>query len=373
MDKELWFDLTTLNLDKTPYIAYILNWGYGGVFIDEKCFDILSLIPKELKIVFDCKCSDPDKFELPKELSDRKIIVASDNSKVLECVKKKNIPTCFMIKVVNKETMDRAIEFSQYNSYVLIEFEDTTNIPLELIVAFSQHNKSKVFKCVKNSNDGWIATMTMEEGSFGVLLSTNSYDTIRKLSEHVSDNCSKDIKLQELTVMGISHVGMGDRVCIDTISKLRSNEGMLIGSTSTGGILVSSENHFLPYMNLRPFRVNAGAIHSYIFCDNNETKYLSELKAGDNVLIVDTDGKTRVTAVGRIKMERRPMLLIECMDLKKKSVNVIVQDDWHIRLLSNKNKVCNATELKEGDVLLGITCESGRHLGVKISETIMEK
>ena len=57
---------------------------------------------------------------------------------------------------------------------------------------------------------------------------------------------------------------MGDRGCIDTTSIMTKDEGMIVGSTSAGGILVCSETHYLPYMELRPFRVNAGGVHSYV-------------------------------------------------------------------------------------------------------------
>jgi 3-dehydroquinate synthase II/3-amino-4-hydroxybenzoic acid synthase len=85
---------------------------------------------------------------------------------------------------------------------------------------------------------------------------------------------------------------------------------MLIGSKSNGGILVSSETHYLPYMELRPFRVNAGAIHSYVWGPDNMSPYLSELKAGSKLLCVDTGGNAREVAVGRAKIETRPLLMI---------------------------------------------------------------
>lgn len=364
MDKELWFDLTKIEGKKKDYISYIVSMGYTGIFIDRNCLEIIEFIPNSMKIIF------YEENEIPKEVSKRNYIVATRN---LEKLKLKKNCVCPIIEVKDKNSMEEAIKISKNSEYLLIDFEDSTNIPLELIVAFSQQTKCKVFKHVTSSEDGWIATMTMEEGSFGVLLSTDSYDIIRKLIDHIKSNYYQEYNLVELKVERIKHIGMGDRVCIDTISKLLPDEGMLIGSTSSGGILVSSENHYLPYMELRPFRVNAGAIHSYIFCENNTTKYLSELKAGDNVLVVNAKGKARIVAVGRIKMERRPMLLVECLDAKNTKVNVIVQDDWHIRIIGGSSVVRNATELKKGDTLLGIVEESGRHLGVKISETIIEK
>src|SRR2546428_7598838 len=53
-------------------------------------------------------------------------------------------------------------------------------------------------------------------------------------------------------------------------------------------------SHPLPYMPTRPFRVNAGAIHSYTLSKDSRTNYLSELRAGSKVLAVDIKGQTRV-------------------------------------------------------------------------------
>jgi 3-dehydroquinate synthase II/3-amino-4-hydroxybenzoic acid synthase len=150
------------------------------------------------------------------------------------------------------------------------------------------------------------------------------------------------------------------------------NEGMLIGSTSEGGILVCSETHYLPYMNLRPFRVNAGAIHSYVWMPGNTAEYLSDLAAGSKVLCVDTEGKTRTLTVGRVKMEVRPMLLIKGIAAEKE-INVIVQDDWHIRVMGIDGKPMNASLIRPGDKLLAYVCEPGRHVGIKVNETIIEK
>jgi 3-dehydroquinate synthase class II len=166
---------------------------------------------------------------------------------------------------------------------------------------------------------------------------------------------------------------MGDRVCIDTTSDLGPDEGMIIGSTSSGGLLMSSETHFLPYMELRPFRVNAGALHSYIWCAKGETRYLSELKAGDPVMAVSSDGRSRIVTVGRIKMERRPLLLIHAISSQGVHVNTIVQDDWHVRLLGRNGEVKNSTRLGANDTILGHISVPGRHVGIAIEERIFEK
>ena len=67
-------------------------------------------------------------------------------------------------------------------------------------------------------------------------------------------------------------------------------------------------------MNMWPpglFRVNAGAVHAYVTLPDDKTVYLGELRQGQEVLIVDSEGNSATTTLGRVKIEVRPMLLIE--------------------------------------------------------------
>ena len=80
---------------------------------------------------------------------------------------------------------------------------------------------------------------------------------------------------------------------------------------SSDGILVCVEVPFLPYMNLRPFRVDADGIHVYAWAPNGRTPYFSDLGVGETVLAVNTSGRARPVTVGRIKAEVRPLRLIE--------------------------------------------------------------
>jgi 3-dehydroquinate synthase II/3-amino-4-hydroxybenzoic acid synthase len=164
---------------------------------------------------------------------------------------------------------------------------------------------------------------------------------------------------------------MGHRACVDTISLLTTRDAFVVGTTSAGGLLACSETHPLPYMNVRPFRVNAGAIHSYVWGPDNVVEYLSELKTGSRVLCVDIDGETRVVHVGRVKIELRPLMLIEAR--AERTISAIVQDDWHIRLFRDDGEPASATALKPGDRLLAHVTEPGRHVGLFVKENIIER
>jgi 3-dehydroquinate synthase II len=103
-----------------------------------------------------------------------------------------------------------------------------------------------------------------------------------------------------------------------------------------------------------------------------KTKYLDELKTGDEVLIVNSSGKTSTTTIGRIKAEKRPMLNITAK-ANHKEVSIILQNAETIRLTDPKGQPISVVKLKKGDKILGYTEEGGRHFGFKIKETISEK
>jgi len=166
---------------------------------------------------------------------------------------------------------------------------------------------------------------------------------------------------------------MGERACIDTCSLLELDEGCLIGSFAGGMFLSCSETHPLPYMPTRPFRWNAGAVHSYVLVGGNRTRYVSELRAGQPILAVRSDGSTREVRIGRVKIERRPLLSITARGPEGVRVNVITQDDWHVRLLGPGGTVNNVTELKAGDRLLGCVPTESRHVGLPITEYCDER
>ena len=50
-------------------------------------------------------------------------------------------------------------------------------------------------------------------------------------------------------------------------------------------------------------------------------------------LAVDADGRTRRVIVGRVKIESRPLLTIDAARPTARLVSLIVQDDWHVRVL----------------------------------------
>ena len=76
--------------------------------------------------------------------------------------------------------------------------------------------------------------------------------------EEDTENQSNHIDLTKAIVQSVEAGGVGDRVCLDLIQLLKEGEGVLVGSSALGLVLVQAEVMSTPYVPSRPFRVNAG-------------------------------------------------------------------------------------------------------------------
>ena len=303
---------------------------------------------------------------------EKKQVIVSDKEEILKKAKGEGRKCGFYVKVIDRESLDLAWSHGIQYDYLLIEFKDPTNIPLELVIAEIEDKRADtiLLKVVSSIDDAKIASQVLERGADGILLSHAAEQELSKINNIIESE--PKIPLQEVVITNIEYIGLGDRGCIDTTSLMGEDEGMVIGSTSAGGIFVCSETHYLPYMELRPFRVNAGAVHSYVMAANSTTRYMSELKCGDKVSCINTKGEVRIVSVGRNKIEKRPLLLLKGR-IGEMEINTILQDDWHVRVMGINGQAKNITTLKPGDKVFGALMKSGRHVGLSVSETILEK
>ncbi len=209
------------------------------------------------------------------------------------------------LKIQGKEDEKKALEMSKSKT-VILSTPDWSIIPLENLIAQTKGIIAEVDSFAKAKT----ALQILEKGVDGVLLNTTNLNEMKKTANLIK-NISEKINLVTAKIINTKVLGMGDRVCIDTCSKMKLGEGMLIGNSSGAMFLVHSETIENPYVETRPFRVNAGGLHAYTLLPEGKTKYLSEIKSGDEVLIVNSKGDTQIAIVGRVKIERRPMMLVE--------------------------------------------------------------
>ena len=250
---------------------------------------------------------------------------------------------------------------------VLLRLPDWAIIPLENILA----QRDRVMAEVKNQEEARTMIGILEKGVDGVVVVSRDQDEIRKIVGLVHGLLPK-VELKTAVVKKIEPSGMGDRVCIDTCSAMTIGEGMLIGNASNAFFLVHSESIENQYVAARPFRVNASALHAYILLPENKTAYLSDLRSGVPVMIVEAKGGTRPAQVGRCKIETRPMILIEA-EVEGRMISVYLQNAETINLVRPDGQPVSVAKLKEGDKVLAHLEAGGRHFGMKISETLIEK
>ena len=271
-----------------------------------------------------------------------------------------------IVTIDSKDQEKKALKESK-SKLVIVKTKNWTVIPLENLIAQTKG----IIAEVKNATEAKTALETLEKGVDGILLTTRNLNEIKKTAALIKKSSEK-INLVRAKIRGIKAVGTGDRVCIDTCTNMKIGQGMLVGDSSSGMILVHSESVENPYVAQRPFRVNASAVHAYIKVPNGKTKYLSELKTGEEVLIVDSKGNTELAIIGRVKVEKRPLMLLEA-DANGKRISLILQNAETIRLVKPNGKPISIVKLKKGDEILAYTEEAGRHFGMKIKETIVEK
>jgi 3-amino-4-hydroxybenzoic acid synthase len=275
------------------------------------------------------------------------------------------------VRVTDPASLEAACRVAATEIWSLLEFADPTKIPLEIVLAAAAAGSGTVITRAGGLEEATVIFGVLEQGS-GVLLAPRAVGDATALVAAAGARRGQ-LDLVELTVTKVTHVGMGDRACVDTCSYFDPDEGILVGSHSKGMVLCVSETHPLPYMPTRPFRVNAGAIMSYTLVSDRRTSYLSELEAGKRVLAVDTAGRTREVTVGRVKIETRPLLSIDAVGPSGQRVNLILQDDWHVRVLGPGSVVLNSTELTPGDRVLGYIPTEDRHVGYPIDEFCREQ
>jgi 3-dehydroquinate synthase II len=277
--------------------------------------------------------------------------------------------TAYYKEIRSKADEQEIARLGMKAEYVVVNATDWRIIPLENLIAALQ-GKCKIIVEVPDVPEAKTALETLEVGADGVLLSVPK--NAKKVKELVEDLSSERLRLAPVKVTSLKPVGMGDRVCVDTASMLRVGEGMLVGSQGSALFLVHSESIETEYVAARPFRVNAGAVHAYVRVPGGKTRYLSELKAGDEVLAVDKEGKTRTVVVGRMKIEKRPLMLVEA-ELGGKSLKTLLQNAETILLVSERGEPVSISRLKPGDSVLAYVEEGGRHFGMKVKESIDEK
>ena len=253
-------------------------------------------------------------------------------------------------------------------------------IPIENVVASCDGGPTKVAARISSAEQVLGAAFALDIGVDALLVTEDILPTAliaksqrgeREQSE-MEEVKSEEFELSTLRIIQVKEGGVGDRICVDLTSMLDLGEGMIVGSSSNSMVLVHGETVESEFVPTRPFRVNAGAAHTYILMADGGTKYLSELKMGDQVMVSNSEGKSRTATVGRVKIERRPFILFKWIDENHNEAGALLQQAETVRLVTESGLI-SITDLSPDMKIIGWSGGAGRHLGIEITADVTEK
>lgn len=298
-------------------------------------------------------------------------ILLTCDMKTTCAAKDKGIPVALQITIQDKNDIENVSQcLLAKPDYLLIDCPNWKIIPVENLISETR-GRSKILVRTRSFEESRTALSILEKGTDGISLTPDHPNDIIRTRDLILEE-PQPVTLSLAKVTSIRPIGTGARACVDTCEILHEGEGLLTGSSSQGLFLVEGEVHSNPHVNPRPFRINAGPVALYLLAPEGKTQYLSELSAGQSVLLVDKEGRTRTVNVARVKIERRPLMLIEA-SVGSESVKTIVQNAETVRLV-NLNGSKSISDIRPGDEVLVRYEEGGRHFGTRVpDEMIIEK
>jgi len=267
--------------------------------------------------------------------------------------------------------------------WLVLEFSDWSMIPIENLLAACEGTPTKIAAVISTPEQAQGAGFALERGVEALVVTSSVVEPALivksqrlELDLQEDDDGSKfsgKIGIGKLTITSVEPGGTADRYCIDMTRLLDHGEGLLLGSNASSFLFVHGETLESEFVPTRPFRVNAGPPHAYVRMANGQTKYLSELQSGDEILLVNLEGMLRSATIGRLKIEVRPMMLIKWVDENDKEGSMFLQQAETVRVVGLDKKTKSITALKKGEIVMGWCDIGARHIGVSISSTVTER
>ena len=284
------------------------------------------------------------------------------------------------VDVSTSEGQSKARAMAGSIEWILLDLGEWKMIPIENVIASCDGGPTKVAARISSAEQVLGAAFALDIGVDALLVTEDILPTAliaksqrgeREQSE-MEEVKSEGFELSTLRIIEVKEGGVGDRICVDLTSMLDLGEGMIVGSSSNSMVLVHGETVESEFVPTRPFRVNAGAAHTYILMADGGTKYLSELKMGDQVMVSNSEGKSRTATVGRVKIERRPFILFKWRDENHNEAGALLQQAETVRLVTESGLI-SITDLSPDMKIIGWSGGAGRHLGIEITADVTEK
>jgi len=279
------------------------------------------------------------------------------------------------VQIDDPSDQEEALSLIGLVPWLLVRCSDWTMVPLENLVAASRGSSTRIAAAIDEEVELNGAAFALGGGVDAILVPGHLVsDAVTILGGKWDREETQDDEaiIEEARILSIEGAGVGERVCVDLTRRISDGQGMAVGSISGNLCLIHGETIQSDYVPTRPFRVNAGAIHSYALMADGKTKYLSELTSGDEVAILSTSGSKEKATVGRLKVETRPLLLIR-FGVPGSEGQIVVQQAETVRLISPSEGAISVTQAKEGDKISILTDNRSRHVGFALPAEVKEK
>ena len=268
--------------------------------------------------------------------------------------------------------------------WIILEFDKWKMIPIENLIAICEGTGTKIAAKITKSVDVPGAAYALDIGIDAILINPKKelidaakiakFQRQEQYQEYsANDEYDEQIIMASSVISSVSNIKNSARYCIDLTTVLQVGEGVLVGSSASSLALIHGETIPSEFVPTRPFRVNAGSPHSYILMNDGKTKYISELKSGDEICIVKENGECRSGTIGRLKIEKRPFLQICWENNNDKPSNIFLQQAETVKLVCPNSQIVAVTEIKPGDKILTYNNDGQRHIGMKISSDVEER
>ena len=279
------------------------------------------------------------------------------------------------VQIDDPSDQEEALSLIGLVPWLLVRCSDWTMVPLENLVAASRGTSTRIAAAIDEEVELNGAAFALGGGVDAILVPGHLVSdavTILGGEWDREETLDDEAIIEEARILSIEGAGVGERVCVDLTRRISDGQGMAVGSISGNLCLIHGETIQSDYVPTRPFRVNAGAIHSYALMADGKTKYLSELTSGDEVAILSTSGSKEKATVGRLKVETRPLLLIR-FGVPGSEGQIVVQQAETVRLISPSEGAISVTQAKEGDKISILTDNRSRHVGFALPAEVKEK
>tara|TARA_Y100001954_G_scaffold51906_1_gene55171 strand:- start:935 stop:1687 length:753 start_codon:yes stop_codon:yes gene_type:complete len=249
-------------------------------------------------------------------------------------------------------------------------------IPLENLIACSRGTQTRIAAAIDREIEISGAAFALGGGVDAILIPGRLVDDAIKFlgdrwtKEHPPEKT--EINPIEGIIVSTESAGVGERVCIDLTRRINEGQGAATGSISGKLCLIHGETISSEYVPSRPFRINAGAIHSYILMADGRTKYMSELEAGDEIAILSSSGDIETAVIGRLKIEMRPLLVVR-FEISGEEGQTVIQQAETVRFVSPTGTAVSVTDAKAGDKIMVFTDDRVRHIGIALDGGMVEK